>query len=367
MTGTEAAEIAVGLAAVAGHGLDATHPMPREPLPEPTFAMLLTASGEHRVLGLLGEAVREGAFPVTDRQYALLEDGLTGQHAHGLRIERLLLDAVGALDGAGIDSRVLKGVALAHTVYPGPEWRVFADADLLAPSASFGAAIGVLVTALDASREVPELRPGFDERFGKEVLLRARGRLELDVHRTFVEGALGVTIELDDLFVPGDEFRLGSRSLAMLPAPQQLLHAAYAAVLGEQPPRLMSLRDVAQVLLVRAPDADEVVTMARRWRAEAVLARALTSAWAKLALSDQPRLLEWAASYSPGRRERMLLESQVAPNRAHTRHLAALLVIPGLRDRVAYARALAWPGADYLDARGFTRGSFARRAWRSLR
>jgi hypothetical protein len=314
----------------------------------------------------LGEAVRAEVFPVTDTQWAELEASLGAWLAHALRVERMLLGAVEALGGAGIESRVLKGVALAHSAYPAPEWRVFGDADLLVPAASLGPAAATLCDALDATREVPELRPGFDERFGKEVLLRV-GNLELDLHRMFEEGALGLTIDLGDLFAPGPTFPLGGRRLAMLPPAQQLMHAAYAALLGDVPPRLMSVRDLAQVLAVHAPDADEVRAMARRWCAEAVLARALTLTWSTLGLRDRPALVRWADSYVPGRRERAILEAHLAPNRAHARHLAALRVLPGLADRAAYLRALAWPQRSYLEARRFTRGSFVRRAGRSLR
>ena len=47
----------------------------------------------------------------------------------------MLLRALEVLAAAGIPSRVLKGVALAHTAYPQPELRVFGDVDLLVPSA----------------------------------------------------------------------------------------------------------------------------------------------------------------------------------------------------------------------------------------
>ena len=50
--------------------------------------------------------------------------------------------------------------------------------------------------------------------------------------------------------------------------------------------------------------------------------------------------------------DRLLLASQTGPGRGSTRHLAALLVIPGLSDRVAYLRAMAWPHADYLRGSG---------------
>ena len=161
--------------------------------------------------------MHDGALPVTASQHDRVEERLEAWLAHALRIERLLLDATAALDAAGLEHRVLKGAALAHLAYPDPAWRVFGDLDLLVPGPDLTMAVGVLERALGVSRVEAELRPGFDDRFGKEALLRAPGGPELDLHRTFVQGALGLTVELGDLFVPGQQFSLGGRPLQALP------------------------------------------------------------------------------------------------------------------------------------------------------
>ena len=306
--------------------------------------------------------MRDGALPVTAGQHDRIEELLEAWLAHALRVERLLLDAAAALDAAGLEHRVLKGVALAHLAYPDPAWRVFGDLDLLVPGALLTEAVRVLEPALGLSRVEAELRPGFDDRFGKEALLQAPGGPELDLHRTFAQGALGLTIDVDDLFLPGQPFTLGGHRLQALPPSQQLIHAAYAAVMGDSPPRLAAVRDVAQILLTLDPPMDEVLRFAHRWRAEAVLAGGITMAWDLLAPAATPPLVDWAGSYRPSRVDRLLLASQTGPGRGSTRHLAALLVIPGLSDRVAYLRAVAWPHADYLRSRGLDRRDHLRRA-----
>lgn len=352
------------LAAVAGYGLAAGDALPTEPLEDEPFDELVRASERHRVLGMLGAAVRAEALATTAQQRDWLEERFRAQLAHCLRVERLALDAVDALDAAGIEHRVLKGVALAHTVYPSPDWRVFADIDLLVAWPSLGRAVEVLNGALGTVREVPELRPGFDARFGKEILLRTPERLELDVHRMFVEGAMGLTIDLGDLFASPERFTLGGRTLATLAAPMHVLHAAYAAVLGDWPPRLIGLRDLVQVLVEREPEPPEVVELARRSGACAVLARALVLAEDSLTPGHRGPLIDWAAAYRPRPLERLLLAAHVGPGRAYTRHAAALLVLPGVRDRLAYLRAIVWPQPEYLAGRGFSRRRFARRALR---
>ena len=352
------------LAAVAAYGLgEAAAALPTVPLDDDGFAAHVRDAEGHRLLGLLGAAIGEGEFPVTASQAASFEERLRGWLGHTLRVERMLLQAVDALDAAGLDHRVLKGVALAHTVYPDPAWRVFGDVDLLVPPDALTRAAEVVAGALGATRAQPELRPGFENRFGKEVLLRV-GSLELDLHRTFVEGALGLTMELDDLWGPPEHCEIGGRRLAVLPPPVQVLHAAYAVVLGDWPPRLVARRDLAQVLTVRDPDAEEVLRLARRWRAEAVLARALDHAWATLRPPATPALVDWARTHRPGRLDRVLVGSHVGPSRAYTRHAAALLVLPGIRRRASYLRALALPQREYLEARGMSRWRFLQRPLR---
>jgi hypothetical protein len=352
------------LRAVAAYGLPGAPRLPGEPLADDRFAALLLSCEPHRLLGFMGAAARCGDLQLRDGQRDRLEEFLQSWLANALRVEALLLGAVEVLDAAGIEHRVLKGVALAHTVYPDPAWRVFGDVDVLVPAAAFTCAAETLGRELGTRRDAPELRPGFDTRFAKEALLRTADGLELDLHRTFVEGALGLTVHLPDLFASGQTFDLGGRQLRTLPPPQQLLHAAYAAVLGDWPPRRSAQRDVAQIVLALDPPPVEVLELAGRWRASAVLARALTGTWEALTPGPAPPLVEWARSYRPGSLERLLLASHVGPARAYTRHAAALLVVPGLLGRLAYLRAIAWPQRAYLEARGFTRAGFSSRAVR---
>src|SRR3954471_24417409 len=203
------------VAAVAAFGLRTGHELPAS-LADESFHQLLRGCEQHRLLGLLGSAVRGGALSLTSEQTAELEQLWRASLTHDVRVERMLLRAVGALDRAGIDSRVLKGVALAHTVYDDPATRVFGDVDLLVPGHELSRAARVLESALAADRPMPEVRPRFDDRFGKGVMLKVDD-LELDLHRTFVEGAYGLTVKLADLFAPPYRFPLGVVELESLP------------------------------------------------------------------------------------------------------------------------------------------------------
>jgi hypothetical protein len=353
------------LDATAAHGLRSGHEIPSETLGDDAARELLRGAEQHRTVGLVASAVRDGTLTLGDEVRDELEALDRGWLGHDLRIERMLLRAVARLRAASIPNRVLKGVALAHTVYRDPALRVFGDVDLLVPTGHLHDAVHELEREFATTRVQPEMRRGFDERFGKEVLLRADG-LELDLHRIFVEGALGLTIDTDDLFAPPYRFAFGGVELEALPMPQRLLHACYAAALGDWPPRLISLRDVAQLVVSERPNLVDVLMMAKRWQCEVVVARAVSLAWERLALVDRPPIVGWAQSYRPGRREQLLLAAHEGAARAFTRHLASLVVLPGMRDRVAYATAIVLPQPAYLRARGMDARSHLSRAYRRV-
>ncbi len=71
-------------------------------------------------------------------------------------------------------------------------------------------------------------------------------------------------------------------------------------MLGNAPPRLVPLRDIAQMLLCGSVDPDRVRTVAAAWRGEAVVKHAIMTAWATLRLTDVVALSAWAAEDSRG-------------------------------------------------------------------
>jgi hypothetical protein len=93
-----------------------------------------------------------------------------------------------------------------------------------------------------------------------------------------------------------------------------------------------------------------------------VVARAVTTAWEELGLTDRPPIVEWAQRYRPNRRERLLLSAHEGAGRAFSRHLASLVVLPGVSARLAYAHAIALPQPEYLRARSMTVRSHVARA-----
>src|SRR5439155_19583011 len=128
--------------------------------------------------------------------------------------------------------------------------------------------------------------PDFDRRFGKGAVVGMPEDLEIDLHRTFVAGALGMTIDLDGLFETARPFMLGDRKLLALATEERLLHACIHAAL-DQVVRRHSLRDIAQMAMNAGLDVDRLVTMAESWRCSAVVARAIRLTWETLDLADE--------------------------------------------------------------------------------
>jgi len=352
-------------AAIAAYGLPTDHTLPREPLDDAVFGALLEESEHHRILGLLGTAVRDDAFAVTDPQRERLDQTWAAWLGHAVRAERLLLDATEILEAHRIRSFVLKGAALAHAIYPDPAMRVVGDVDVLVEPANFTRAANVLIAEADASRGLPEIRRGFDDRYGKEVLLRIRD-LEFDLHRTFSDGALGQTIRLEELVADPTPFGLGGRPLHALGHTPMTMHAAYNACFGDHPRRLIPMRDLVE-LNASCGDPAAIIECASRWRASAVLAMATRISMQELGVLDESPLSQWARHFHSSALERLLVRAHSGPGRGYTRQAAALWVVPGLRAKWSYGCALAFPDAAYLSARGVERMTFVRGARAKIR
>ncbi|MDH3754865.1 MAG: nucleotidyltransferase family protein [Acidimicrobiia bacterium] len=350
--------------AVAAAGFDGPLHLPTAPLDTVDFDALVGLAERHRVLGALAAVVGTGSMPVTDEQYELLAARQGRWLVHVLEVEQLLVRTDAVLADHGITYRVVKGSALCHLVYDDPGHRVYADLDIMVPSNQFDAARDSLVGHFGATTSVAELRPGFDREFGKEVLIRV-GKLELDLHRTFVTGPFGLTVELDELYADRTTFEVGGRDYPALGPSALFMHACYNAALGDLPLRLSSLRDLATIDARSMTDFDTVVATAQRWKAHAVVQRAATLTCDVFDL-DRSGMLGRLAALPVPRFQRWLLRSYLTPARSYSRPLASLAVVAGAGARVRYARALLSPSKEYLDSRGWTSGRHWRRAIRRL-
>jgi Uncharacterised nucleotidyltransferase len=350
--------------AIAGYGLPgAARRLPRAVLDDDVWAHVLSEGRRQGLTGHLVHVIDDGALIAKDTQEAAALDAQERALALALVLEQLLLTTIRRLDQADIPARVLRGPAVAHTVYPEPGLRSFADIDLLIDERHYDATLALL-GACGARRRFQEPRRGFERRFGKGVCLKVPGGLELDVHRRLVAGPFGLAVDTDVLFDRGARFWLGGRTLEGLDPEARLLDACVHAALSKTP-RLASLRDVAQMILCSPLDLARLQDRCRQWRCGIVAQRAITMAWDTFALESTPEAVRWAREYQPTAFERQALQVYVGMDRSYARQaVAGLQAVDGFWRKLEYATAYLLPSREYVRTRD---GSYARRAVRALR
>ena len=341
------------LPAVAAKGLKGSAlDFPMEPLALEEWDNLMWGVKLHHLPGLLAAAVHDGDLPTTPDQRAECLHYHSVDMQHCLELEADLLRVGDLLDGSGIRYRVLKGPAFAHLDYPDPALRSFVDIDLLVPSQSFDVAVDALIRD-GYERRFSELRPGFDRRFGKGASFKGANGREIDLHRTFVMGPYGLSLDLEDVWASADRFSVAGRRFETLDADQRFLHACYHAALGNPRTRLVPLRDVAGMLQRsgRGVDIERALAFAAKWKSSAVIARAVALTWKTYALEETP-LARWAGDFSLNGRDRAALRAYLDLDMGYAaRSYAALQAIHGIRAKAAFAWALAFPSRDYGSGR----------------
>jgi hypothetical protein len=267
-----------------------------------------------------------------------------------LAVERGLIEISEEFQSAAVEFVVLKGPALAHTVYPDPAWRFFGDLDLLVRGTDWRK-VAAILEGLGYHRSLPEPRAGFDERFGKASEFRKAGGIEVDLHRTLVVGPFGLWIEPEALLDATTELNLWDRPLRRLDDTALQLHACLHASLGWWPPLRVPVRDVAQVAHYGQVDWDVLADRAARWRLRAVVRHALQMASETLGVT-LPDAAGRATAQRPTRVESRALLSYVNGRRDQGgTAISTLRAIRGLRAKAAYVRALLFPNRQFLAAR----------------
>ncbi|MGH8939165.1 MAG: nucleotidyltransferase family protein, partial [Actinomycetes bacterium] len=186
----------------------------------------------------------------------------------------------------------------------------------------------------------------------------------VDLHRTFVMGPLGLRVGLDELWADGEAFTIGGAAVHALAPLHRLLAACYNAIAGDRSPRLSTLRDIAQLILSGDVDADLAVDTAGRWGAEHVLALGVEAAWARLQIADVVGLSAWASRYETDDVDRRLLRLYHDDGAGYSGLSWATARMLPVGQRVAFLSALAFPKGGRLGELGWGVGQRVRRAVR---
>jgi hypothetical protein len=262
-------------------------------------------AGTDRLGGLLFQAVMDGSIHASASAVDTIRRIWNDQLLSSVLVEAQVLRTAEVLEQAGVGWRLTKGAALAHLDYADPALRPFGDVDIIVRRRDWDAALAAF-SASGWRRLRPELRAGYDRRFGKGATLKTPEGLEVDAHLRFAVGRFGIRSRMEDLFSSADSIVLAGQDVSTLDAVGRFLHACHHAALGGNR-HLRAYRDVAQLLLVTHADWARAVEIAKSWRVEAVLGHAITETWAALDLEDAHPALDWAAALRISRRDRRAL------------------------------------------------------------
>lgn len=357
------------LRSIAAYGLPlAVPPLPSTPLDELQWAALLGRAKANRMLGLLMQALVDGALSCTDDQREAAVKAHVDCVGSVLLLERTLIRTVDCLERNGVDYRILKGAALAHLVYTDPSFRSYGDIDVLVPGDRFDRAVEILV-ASGGRRHEPQVRPGFDRRFGKGTAIVTPERHEIDLHRTFAAGLFGLNIRTDDLFATSSSFAIGGRVVRALGPEERFLHACYSGAIGDPSPRLVTLRDIAQMLLLGDLDASRTRALCSAWQGGAVVAKALRDTQERLGVGELSLEWRWMTEHHCTAAETRALRAYADDKSGGAQALSALGAIRGTRAKWNFLLAMALPQRSFLDRKS-TRRTLVRwwgKGLRSLR
>lgn len=348
---------------IAGYGLPGRSEQDGMQVTDDGWDAMLSVLVNERLTGLGVAAAESGWLDLSDRQAGDLLERHREAMVWALIGERHLLRLAAALEGEGVDFLVLKGPAVAHTCYPDPAWRPYVDIDLLVRTRDWRLACRVL-SEQGFRRDLPEPRPGFDERFGKAANHTSAEGFAVDLHRTLVLGPFGLWMRPEELFDTPASFDVGGHRFRRLDDPALLLHACIHASLGWQRPLILPVRDVPQILQTTGLDWGLFTERVRRWRMGAVVRHAFETASTILGASLPPQTAAFTAART-SRTERRALESYTSDRRSRGgMALSTFKAIPGIRGKTAYARAMLFPRREFVEARSANRpGSYLRR-WR---
>lgn len=241
---------------------------------DPTVSTVLR---RHRIATL----VPTEAVPVAARDR--FREELQSAYVTQMKLQAAALEVCDALTEAGVEHRVLKGIASAFLDYPRPELRQTGDVDLAIRAEALSHTERVLAR-LGATR-LPGSRAG---ELMKGTTWRTPRGIEIDVHtRLFVRSWRAPSV-LDE---PGEPIpQVGS---AGLPAALRLVHAAghlLGSPVGAR--RMSGAVDVAR-LLATDPDRATVRTFAAQLGVEPLVGTSIGYVQALLGQTTWPELDDW--------------------------------------------------------------------------
>jgi hypothetical protein len=178
-----------------------------------------------------------------------------------LRQEPGIQRVLSVLEHAGCAPVILKGAALAYSRYVRPEFRSFADLDILLPAAELERATHALLTSGFA---VNTTAPPPDGHQHSPPLFAPQNEIVVELHRDLFEAGSPFNITVHEWIARAERTTILGHSVHMLSATDALLHTCAHLSYGHSYLRhpLRSLADILALTLPGTVDWDDLVRRA---------------------------------------------------------------------------------------------------------
>lgn len=237
---------------------------------DPSWERLLGVASLEHALFALHELLR-GADPArvpmaVQRQLAFL----VLERAHRMRVlERRLETSVRVLNDAGIEPVLLKGAALAATVYGGARERPMNDIDLLVEEARAAETRELMIGAgWEPHSSLPEAAYGSHHHLAP-LLDAGTAGLRLEIHRALLPAGHPFRFTMAEIHSAAIPIRIGTGTARVLPptehAVQLGIHFVWSHMLSYG--AWHTFRDLATLDRAGLLDWSAIVSTARRWGA----------------------------------------------------------------------------------------------------
>jgi hypothetical protein len=348
-------------------------------LPEPLpWASIVRLAQKNATTPLLYEAALSQALPVPQEQMEVLRQAYYATAAMNARLLGELERVLEHLSVSGVPAIVLKGAALAETVYDSAALRPMADLDILVPRD------GVIETARLLEPLGYRARPGppghsfeYETRYSGEISLdrtAPAGGVMLDVHWHLLPHQWlhhATRLDVEALWRSAEPLTLGTVSALQLGPEDSLIHLCLHAGYGQGYAYLLNLLDID--CLVRAhSDLDwaRFIEWVRACQVRTPVCSGLGFARDLLGTPVPDLVLN---ELRPGRlryrtverladpgRTALVGQTSLPPSRQYLLHLA---LIDGPAGWCRLAAFVLWPGDEWLAARyGLSRPTDIHRA-----
>lgn len=321
----------------------------------PEWAQFSAAAEQARIAPLLHRALREVVELPPEVQHRLRRAYLANAHRN-LIILRALEAVLADLDRAGVPVIVLKGTALAATVYRNFAVRPLMDVDVLMRREHLDAALAVAARH-GFHPERPETRAGSTAAYENELALIRREPMPiaLEIHWSLFDSPFyQERLDLDFCWRNTQPLDLGGTTTRMLAPMAQLLHLCGHLVLHHGGEDLLWEEDIAELVRLEGASIDwnDLCDHARELDLVIPVRDLLLALAADGATGIPPAALERLRALRPSADEARVVGYLTAEQRSVAqRFWSDLASMGGWRARLGYAWTHLFPSAEYMRAR----------------